>query len=292
MILVTAPTGHIGSQLLDLLLRQDEQVRVIIRDPGRLPPSVAGRVQVVQGSHRDPATTDRALDGVDQVFWVVPVDNGSPGLFDAYVGFSIPAVDAIVRHRVSRVVTVSALGRGRQQHAGFVSASLAMDDLFRSTGAHLRSLTMPSFMENLLWQVGSMKAHGAFFSPISGSLALPTVATRDVAGVAAALLLDAEWTGQESHGVLGHEDLSFDEMAAILTDVLRTTIRFHRVEPGAYRDGFLERGYSPAMAQGMLDMAMAKDAGIDTDLERNAANTTPTSFRQWCEDTLALAFHA
>jgi uncharacterized protein YbjT (DUF2867 family) len=292
VIVITAPTGQIGSRLVEQLLHHEKQVRVIVRDASRLPDPVRHRVEVVEGSHRDPDVIERAFQDVDQVFWLVPGDTRSPSLFDAYVGFSIPAADAIVRHKVRRIVTISALGRERQQHAGIVSSSLAMDDLLRSTGAHFRALTMPSFMDNLLWQVPAMKAQGAFFSPISGTLAMPTVATRDIAGVAADLLLDPGWTGQEGHPVLGHESLSFDDMAAIITDVLGTPIRFHQVEPGSYRDGFLDRGYSPAMAQGMLDMAMAKEAGLDTDLRRDDRNTTPTSFRQWCDDTLAPAFRA
>jgi uncharacterized protein YbjT (DUF2867 family) len=55
MIVVTAPTGHIGSRLLlTELLRPDqpgETVRVVARDPARLPEAVRDRVEVVTGSH-------------------------------------------------------------------------------------------------------------------------------------------------------------------------------------------------------------------------------------------------
>jgi len=51
MIVVTAPTGHIGSQVLSTLLQHDEAVRVIVRDPDRLPAEVRDRVEVVTGSH-------------------------------------------------------------------------------------------------------------------------------------------------------------------------------------------------------------------------------------------------
>ncbi len=292
MIVITAPTGQIGSQLLDRLLPLGIPIRVITRDATRLPSAVAGSIDVVEGSHRDPVALDRAFEGAEQVFWLVPAADDSPTVYEAYVGFSIPAADAIVRHGVRRIVTVSALGRERQRHAGLVSASLAMDDLLRSTGAHLRALTMPSFMDNLLWQVQAMKSTGMFFSPISGSIVMPTVATRDIARAAADLLLDPEWTGQGSQPLLGHESLSFDDMAVIMSEALGTPIRFRQITPEAYRDGFRERGFSPAMAQAMLDMALAKDAGIDNEVSRVAGNTTETSFRQWCEDTLRPAFSA
>ena len=40
------------------------------------------------------------------------------------------------------------------------------------------------------------------------------------------------------------------------------------------------------MAQGMLDMMVAKNEGLDNAEPRTPQSTTPTSFRQWCEDVL------
>lgn len=292
MIVVTAPTGLIGGQVLSRLLRGDEPLRVITREASRLPDEVRDRVEVVQGSHRDASVVDRAFEGADSVFWLVPADDHAPSVYDAYVGFSIPAADAIVRHRVQRVVTISALGRGTQIYGGYASASHAMEDLIASTGAHVRALVMPSFMDNLIWQVGAMRDAGAFFSSISGDRRLPAVATRDIATQAARLLLNPGWTGREDVPVLGPEDLSFNEMAEIISEVLGTPIQFRQVTAEQSRQGFLSRGYSEPMAAGMVDMAVAKDNGLDEAVERTPENTTSTTFREWVEDTLKPAFTA
>jgi uncharacterized protein YbjT (DUF2867 family) len=292
MIVVTAPTGRIGSQILANLLQQDKPVRVVVRDPNRLPAQVCDRVEVVVGSHRHRDVVDRAFDGADSVFWLVPADPKAQSVYDAYVGFSIPATDAIVRHGVDRVVTVSALGRGQQRYAGHVSASLAMEDLLRSAGVHLRALTMPSFMDNLLWQLHSIKNNGVISATIPGDHKAPWVATRDIAAVAARLLLDHTWTGQDSLGVLGPEDLSSVDMAAILTDVLGTPIQFEEGSREEDKQHFLGFGYSDAMAQSMIDMDIAKEHGIDNALQRTPENTTPTSFRRWAEEVLKPALDA
>lgn len=292
MIVVTAPTGLIGSQVLPHLLDGDEPIRVIVRDASKLPADVRDRVEIVEGSHRDAAVVNRAFEGADSVFWLVPADDTAPSVYDAYVGFSIPAADAIARHGVKRVVTISALGRGTQAYAGYVSASNAMEDLIASTGVHLRTLVMPSFFDNLLGQVGAMKNAGAFFSVISGERRMPMVATRDIAAEASRLLLAPTWTGREDVAVLGAEDLSFDDMAATISEVLGRPIRFQQVPAEQSRQGFVSRGYSEAMAGGMVDMAVAKDNGLDNAIARTPQNTTPTSFREWCEDTLKPAFDA
>ena len=49
---------------------------------------------------------------------------------------------------------------------------------------------------------------------------------------------------------------------------------------------------SDAMAQGMTDMAWAKNEGIDNAVKRTPENSTPTSFRPWCEGILKPAVAA
>jgi hypothetical protein len=48
------------------------------------------------------------------------------------------------------------------RNAGWVTASLAMDDLIAGTGVSYRALTMPSFMDNILRQVEAIKSRGMF----------------------------------------------------------------------------------------------------------------------------------
>jgi uncharacterized protein YbjT (DUF2867 family) len=283
MIVVTAPTGLIGHQVLNNLLDSDEPIRVIARDPSRLPSHTRERVEVVQGSHSDLDVVTRAFAGADSVFWLVPPDPQARSVEGAYVDFTRPACDAFKSQGVKRVVGVSALGRRVAGNAGLVSASLAMDDLIASTGVSYRALTIPSFMDNLLNQVGTIKSQGMFFSPISGDRKLPTRATRDIA---AKLLLDHSWSGQDSVPVLGPEDLSFNDMAQIISQVLQRPIRFQQIPGETFKARLTEHGMSEAMAQGMLDMMVAKNEGLDNAEPRTSQSTTPTSFRQWCEEVL------
>jgi uncharacterized protein YbjT (DUF2867 family) len=288
MIVVTTPTGAIGRQVLEHLLASGESVRVIARDPSRLSlsPRLRTRVGVVQGSHGDAAVVNEAFSGADAVFWVVPPSPQAESVAAAYLDFTRPACDAIRSQGVRRVVSVSALGRGVNRNAGLVSASLAMDDLIASTGVSFRALAMPSFMDNILRQVESIKNHGTFVSPIAGDRKVPMCATRDIAAVAATLLRDRSWSGQGSVPVLGPEDVSYKEMAEIMSEVLGTPVHFHQIPIKVYKARLIERGTSEAMAQGMAEMMEAKNAGLDNAEPRTPQATTPTSFRQWCEEFL------
>ncbi len=78
-------------------------------------------------------------------------------------------------------------------------------------------------------------------------------------------------------------------MAEIISEVLGKEVRFQQTTFEDYKDRFVGFGMSEAMAQGMTDMAAAKNQGLDNVVQRTPENTTPTSFREWCEEVLKLA---
>jgi uncharacterized protein YbjT (DUF2867 family) len=288
LIVITTPSGLIGHQVLENLLDSGVELRVVARDRSALPDDVRECVKVIEGSHGDAAVVDEAFAGADAVFWLTPPDPQAPSVEAAYVDFARPAAEAFKRQGVRRVVGVSALGRGTPlaARAGYVTGSLAMDDLIAASGAAYRALTNPSFMDNIVRQAEAIKTQGMFFSPIDGDRKLPSVATRDIAAAASRLLLDDGWSGVDEVPLLGPEDLSFNDMAEIASEVLGKEVRFQQTTFEAYKARFLGFGMSDAMAQGMTDMAWAKNEGLDNAVQRTPENTTPTSFRQWCEQVL------
>jgi len=297
MIVITAPTGQIGGRLLNILLDENPtrgaELRVIVRDPGKLPGPVRDRVEVVTGSHGDAEVVDRAFAGADAVFWVVPPDRQAPSLDAAYSGFTRAAAKAFTAHGVGHVVGVSALGRGTPVagRAGQVTASLAMDDLIASTGVAYRALANPTFMDNLLRQVVSIR-EGVFTDTVAADRKAPMAATGDIAAAAAGLLLDRSWTGTGEVPVLGPEDLSANDMARIMSEVLGRPVRYERQSLEDFRAAFTGRGSSDAIVNGYVDMMRAKDDGIDAGVRRTPQTASPTTFREWCRQVLEPAVTA
>ncbi|MGV9267557.1 NAD(P)H-binding protein [Kitasatospora sp. NPDC003701] len=294
MIVITAPTGNIGRHLLPLLLEsapaRGEDLRVIVRDPARLPDAVRERVEVVVGSHGTAEVVDRAFDGADAVFWLVPPD-ASLTPHDAYSGFTLPAVHALAAHGVGHVVGVSALGRGTPVagRAGLVTASHAMDDLLAGSGAAYRALACPSFFENLLEEADSIREKGVFADVVAAGRKAPMVAVADIAAVAARLLLDRSWTGTADVPVVGPEDLSPDDLARIIGEQLGRAVRYERQHPHDLRDTLVGYGLDEAFVQGIVDMKQAKDDGLDTGIARTPDAAARTGFERWCAETLVPA---
>jgi uncharacterized protein YbjT (DUF2867 family) len=293
MIVVTTPTGSIGHQALEHVIRAGAPVRVIARDPSRLPAGVHEHAEVVKGATNDPAALSEALTGADTVLWVMPPDPRAASIHAHLMDFTRPLCDAIAAQGVRRVVAVSSLGRTVARNAGQISAVFAMDGLIESTGVHYRSLAMPGFMENTLRQLEPIRSQGLFFGTLPPGRTAPTVATRDIAAVAARLLLDPEWTGQETVAVPGPEDLSSDDMARVMTEELGRPVAYRQITGEDLVASMTAHGMTRAWAQGIADMSAAVDAGLyDAEPYPDRATTTPTTFRQWCRDVLRPALGA
>ncbi|WP_422748703.1 NAD(P)H-binding protein [Mycobacterium sp. WMMD1722] len=294
MIVITAATGNIGSALLSRLLESapetQEELRVITRDPARLPAAVRERVEVIAGSHADASVLERAFDGADAVFWLVPPD-ASKTPHAAWIDFTCPAAEALAAHGVGHVVGVSALGRGTAvvDRAGLVTASLAMDDLLAGAGVAYRALANPSFFENLLEEVESIRERGVFVDVLDADRKAPMVAVADIAAVAADLLLDRSWTGSDSIPVLGPQDLSPNDLARIMTEQLGRPIRYERESFDDLHRTLLRYGLNEAFAQAVVDMKRAKDAGLDAGVARTPQTASMTTFEHWCARVLVPA---
>ena len=289
MIVITTPTGNIGRHVVRHLLDAGEPIRVVARDPAKLPQAVRDQVEVVEGSHGDAAVLDRAFSGADAVLWLCPpTPSATP---DAQtVDFTRPAAEAIRRREVPRIVAVTTLGRGTawQDRAGMASASIRMVDLLRGTGAAVRGLALPAFMDNALQQVATIR-NGLMFGAIDPDRKLPHTATRDTGAAAAGLLRDRSWEGQEDVPVLGPEELSYGELAAIVSEVVGREVSYQHVPFERLEGQLRERGMNPAFVQAYADMLRAKDEGMDNVAPRASAIIGPTSFRRWAEDELKTA---
>ncbi len=292
MIVITTPTGDIGARVLDHVLEAGRDVRLIARNPSSLPDGLSRRVEVVEGSHADPEVIGRALPGAERVFWLPPGNPDSPSAEAAYIEFSLAFCEALGSSSVTHVVGVSALGRGWPKPAGLVTASLQMDDMIADTGVNYCSLACASLMDNILRQAGPIRDDGVFDQPTPGDLKLPHVAKADVAAVAASLLLAPDWRGVAEVSLYGPEDLSFAEMAAIMSAVLDRPVAFREMPMEQFEEMMLAIGASEGMARSYVEMLTAKNEGMDTMAIPRARGETPTTFRQWCEEELRPAIAA
>jgi uncharacterized protein YbjT (DUF2867 family) len=291
MIVVTTPTGQIGRPLVRRLVKGGERVRVIARDAARLDPSVREHVDVVEGSHDDPAVLDKALPGADALFWLVPPNPAAPSTMEHYVSFARAGAAAAARHDVGHLVGVSSAGHGWNRPAGVLSAAFAMDEHLAASGAAYRALALPFYMENLLGQLDAIRRDHAFSLACAGDRPLATIATRDIAEAAAGLLTDLSWTGQADRPLFGPDRLTPEGMAEVIGEELGLPVTYRRITLDQYAAALRARGAGDRTVQDLTEMFTAQDDGI-YDADWATATIATTDVRTWCREVLAPVLHA
>jgi uncharacterized protein YbjT (DUF2867 family) len=285
MILITTPTGDIGSKILAIILKSNEAIRVIVRDATKLDSAVKNRVEIIEGSTDDATTVNKAFIGVDAVFWLVPPNGTTDDLNAYYLRFNHVAADAARAQNVKRIVWVSTLGTDLGDNSGHLSAAKAGDAPLLETRIAARILDPAAFMENLLHAVSSIKDQSTFYWANDPDKVFHVIATADIAAKAAELLLDHTWTGQEHIPLLSSDNLTPNQIAEVISGVLGKPVGYKQIKPEDYKNTMSKYGSSNAVAQGFADMAVAQNNGVYF-AEAEKAERAPTSFQTWCEEVL------
>lgn len=77
VILLTGGSGYVGGRLIPLLEKQGVRLRCLARRPEKMRSRVQPGTEIVKGDVLDPASLDRALQGVNTAYYLVHLMSGS-----------------------------------------------------------------------------------------------------------------------------------------------------------------------------------------------------------------------
>src|ERR1700722_5259319 len=77
LILLTGGSGYVGGRLIPLLEEQGARPRCLVRSPEKMRSRVQPATEIVEGDVLDPASLDRALQGVHTAYYLVHLMSGS-----------------------------------------------------------------------------------------------------------------------------------------------------------------------------------------------------------------------
>ncbi|MGI5167270.1 NAD(P)H-binding protein [Spirillospora sp. CA-253888] len=283
-IVVTTPTGHVGSRVVRLLLQAGARPRLLLRDPSRLDEATRRLADTVPGDLTDAAYVRAGIKGARTVFWVDPTPHTSPRPIETSLETAAPLIEAARGGDVARVVLLSSGGAQLRHGAGHIDALGRIEEGLNGTGADVLHLRCGHFFTNLLFEADAL-ARGVLTTSADPDQAMPWVDPRDIAEVAAARLLNDDWSGRQVQGVYGPEDLSFTRVAEILTTVLGRPVRLDAVTDDDVRDGLRGAGLPDDAIEGIVGMT-AGGRGLPTEPPRDLLGTTPTTLAAWAYEHL------
>jgi uncharacterized protein YbjT (DUF2867 family) len=278
MILITGAAGTVGKELVKILARPEEPIRVMVRDRNKAASIAYPGANVVEGDFGILDTLDSALAGVHKAFLVTP-----PG--ERQIELETNFVTAASRSDLKHIVKLSALGAAPDSPARLLRGHAESERRIEESGIPYTFLRPSSFMQNFLNFRESILNRGEFYAPLGGGR-VSIVDVRDVAAVAAEVL---EEYGHENkvYDVTGPESLTYADAAERLTFALGKSVTYVDVPPEAARDSMLQGGMSPWYADAILELfalwkfnAAAEIAGT----VENVAKKDPITFAGFAHD--------
>ncbi|WP_407562414.1 NAD(P)H-binding protein [Streptomyces sp. 184] len=278
-IVVTTPTGHVGSRVVRLLLQAGVRPRVLVRDPARLDPATCDLVDVRPGDLTDAAFVRESTAGARTVFWVDPTPATDADPVAASERTAAGVVEAARAGDVERVVLLSSVGAELRDGAGHIDALGRIEASLDATGADTLHLRCGYFFTNLESALDDL-ARGVLTTQFRPERPMAWVDPRDIGDVVAARLLAEDWKGRVVQGVHGPEDLSFVQVAEVLTGALGRPVRVRAVTDDDVRAALGSVGLPPGAVEGIVGMA-AGTRDLIPEQPRDVVTTTPTTLAAW-----------
>ncbi len=293
LIVVTGASGHIGGRLAEMLLAGHRRVRVVARREEHLRALGEKGAEVLTGDLGDAEFTRRAFAGAHAAFTMLPPILAAADLRGEQNRFAEAITRGLEQAGVRKVVNLSSIGAevpyGTGPIAGLHDLEEHLDRLAETNIVHLRPTF---FMENHLHAIGGIAAQGAYVGTLRPDLALPMIATIDIASEAERLLAGIGFEDKSTAELLGPRDHTLPEAARILGAAIgKPDLPYVQVTDEQAHPAMVAQGLTPHMADAMLEMYRAFNAGKIRPAEpRLPENTTPTTLEDWAPE-FAGAYH-
>lgn len=293
MYVVMGASGNTGHIVATNLLNAKQKVRVIGRNSAHLQPLTSLGAEPFIADATDASALAKAFHEADSAYVMIPpnVTSKDPLGYSNRVGDAIAA--AVKVSGTKNVVVLSSIGAELPSGSGpIVGLHNLEQKLNQISSANVLYLRAAYFMENTLPQVHAIRQMGSVAGPLRPDLKTPMTATRDVATFAAEALLHPTIHGKQTRELLGQRDLSYSEVASIIGKAIgKPDLKYVQAPDNQFRAVLVQMGLSEAVANLLLEMTQAMNAGNVRALEpRTAQNTTPTSYETFATEVFVPAY--
>ena len=271
---VTGSTGWLGGLVARDLAQRGVTQRLVVRAASRAP-DLPG-ASVVECTYGDREAAERALTGVRTLFMVSAAEQ------EDRLTEHRTFVDAAAVAGVEHVVYLSFFGAAPAATFTLARDHWATEEHLRASGmawTFLRDNLYLEFMDHMVGDDGVIRGP-------AGDGRAAVVSHADIARAAVAVLLDPAAHAGQTYDLTGPEALTFEEMAAVITEVSGRDVSFH--------DETVEEAYASRASYGAPDWQV--DAwvstytavregeldGVSDDVER-LTGRRPTSLREHLE---------
>jgi uncharacterized protein YbjT (DUF2867 family) len=271
-ILVTGATGTTGGEVVRQLAAANVTARALVRDMSKVNRSATPSIEFVTGDLGDTASLAQAIHGIEAVYL-----NVVPG------PYALGQVDNIIAAAkdagVATIVKLSGLNATADSPSAIIRMHSEADDHVRASGLGYTILRANSFYQNILGQLGEIKANGNFYLPLGDA----HQSLIDVADIAAAAILAMTTEGHrnQTYDLTGPESLTFGDIAAKLSQASGQPVTYVPITRDQFEETLRGYGTPAAAANDVGELFDVFASGIYADVTNDLPNIlgrAPRSF--------------
>ena len=279
IITVTGSTGTIGSELVRLLSAAGAATRAVHRS-ARNTQALRGLVWL-KADLRDETVLEPVLAGTTRLFLLSGNEAGFGKL-------QIETLRAAERLGVQHVVKLSALGASNHSNSTIAREHWEVEQALQQSTMTWTMLRPHAFMQNWLGDVAeSVREEGAIYSPIADGR-VPFIDARDIAAVAAEVLLNPEAHMGRRCFLTGGEAVGLADVAATLSAATGRTVTYRPISMDEARARMEARGVPAQLIEATLAIAAYQKAGGATakvsDSVERILGRPPRTIRDFARD--------
>ncbi len=268
-ILVVGANGTVGSHLVNELVKLGQQVLK----------ATSKKVQKADEVHLNLLTQeglDQAISQVEKIFLLSP-----PGPTNQHE-ILIPIIKKAQEKNIKKIVLMTAMGADAVDEAPFRQA-----EKFLEKSGLIYNIIRPNwFMQNFnsFWLQGILQDQKIYLPVADGKGSF--IDARDIASTASKLLTTSQFDNQ-AFVLTGSEALNHDEVALIMSEILRKKITFQDISPESMLDGLLKAGLTKDYSEFLLMILNFFKLGYSsaiTDSVERITGRKPIRFSQYVTD--------
>ncbi|MFN7123872.1 MAG: SDR family oxidoreductase [Hydrogenophaga sp.] len=270
-ILITGATGNIGRALV-AQLAQMVSVQVVASSPKGQ--SVAG-VPSRALNLLDATSAQAAMQGIDRLFLLTPAHPDMEAM-------TAHAVQAAQAAGVQHIVRVS--GAGADPASDIVIARLQgrCDQIVIDSGIPYTLLRPKNFMQNFATFLRDMIRAGAVYSS-QGDGRVPFIDARDIAAVAAKVLIEPAAHSGQAYTLTGSEALTNAEALAEIEQAIGRKVSLVAISEEQAIEGMRQAGMPEPMVQAMSSLNRVIAAGWVAEVTEDVSRLLGRPATAWAD---------
>lgn len=260
MYVVAGVTGNTGSVVANTLLEEGKPVTVLARSEEKARAWSTKGAKIALGSLEDPGALAAILKAAEGAYLLIPPNPGSSDFLKDRAAVAQAIARAVKDSGIPHVVVLSSVGAQHATGTGPIISAQVAEEAIGRAARNVTFIRAGYFLENWAPVLGAAQSNGVLPTFLIAGRKIPMIARKDIGRVAADSLLHPA-NGRRVIELAGPQDYSPEDIAAILSSLLKREVRVQQLPLSAAASTFQSFGFSENAAKLFEEMYAGVNSG-------------------------------